>query len=231
MIGRRISVVGASGSGKSHVSHILAELLQLQVHELDEIRDRLQAGQLKASEFAGHVEALVRRDEWIIDGHYVAIRHLIWQRADTVIFINYPLYVVFIQVVNRYLGKKWRHLNRNGGTLRASGSRVGAKSVGLWRQRWGRLLKTFRERQDYGRTLRQPEYDKLIVIELKSRSSTRDWLQAIQVSNIELKSPLERPDYGAANGAPSEPDVKLPPFEARDRIGACGQAPSAQSRQ
>lgn len=184
MIGRRISVVGATGSGKSHVSRILAELLHLQVHELDEFRDNLPGGQLDTCEFTRHVEDLTCRDEWIIDGHYRAIRHMIWQRADTIVFLNYPLYVVFLQLMRRYLKKKWRFLSHNGGELHKSGSNIHARRMGSWRQRWDRLLKTFRERQDYGRTFRLPQYEKLIVIELKSRRATRGWLQTFRANNL-----------------------------------------------
>lgn len=205
MIGRRISVVGATGSGKSHVSRILAELLHLQAHELDQLRDSLSGGQLDTYEFTRHVEDLIHNDEWIIDGHYLAIRHMIWQRADTVVLLNYPLHVVFIQLINRYLKKKLRFPNRNSAVFRTSGAKTHARKMGSWSQRWNRLLKTLRERQDYGRTLRLPEYDKLMVIELKSRKATRGWLQTVHANDIEHRGLSETPSNGAVTGMRNRP--------------------------
>lgn len=210
MIGRRISVVGTTGSGKSHVSRILAGLLHLQVHELDELKDSLLGGgQLDAYEFTRRVEDLTCLDEWIIDGHYVAVRDIIWQRADTVVLINYPLYVVFVQLIDRYLKKKLNYLSSDGRGSHNSGSNIHARKMGVWRQRWNRLLKTLRERQDYGRTLRLPQYDKLIVIELKSRRATRGWLQAVQ-AYIERHGSSEKPSNGAVKGVLSDGCKSLP---------------------
>ena len=98
---KRISVVGTTGSGKSYVSRLLAASLDLQVHELDELRDTVPGGQHNTEEFVTRVDQLTRLSEWVIDGHYVAIRHVIWQRAETVIFINYPLHIVFGQLIYR----------------------------------------------------------------------------------------------------------------------------------
>jgi adenylate kinase family enzyme len=173
-IGTRISVVGASGSGKSHVSRILGEILNLPVSALDALRDSLPGGKSDTREFARHAEILVSRDAWIIDGHYSAIRHLIWRRADTVILLNYPLYIVFIQLIGRYIKKKLGRLRLVSRTDFPASKEAGAS------QRWHRLLKTFRERQDYARTLRSPEYGKTIVIELTSRQATRDWLKSLR---------------------------------------------------
>lgn len=180
-IGKRISVVGASGSGKSHVSRILRELLDLPVCALDDLRDSLPGGALDTWEFARRAEILAARDAWIIDGHYVVIRHLIWQRADTIVLLNYPLYLVFIQILRRYVARKSGRLNLGPHDDQPDNpARAGAG----WRQRWHRLLKIFRERQDYTRILRSPEYGRVNVIELKSRKATQDWLETVRSGQL-----------------------------------------------
>ena len=174
-IGKRISVVGASGSGKSHLSRILGELLDLPVSALDDLCDSLPGGKLDTREFGRHVEILASRDGWIIDGHYLAVRHLIWRRADTVIFLNYPLFIVFTQLLQRYINRKLGSIglgNRSNCPARKdAGSNL----------RWHRLLKTFREHKDYAHSLRSPEYGRTNVIELGSREAARDWLESLRV--------------------------------------------------
>ena len=176
--------MGATGSGKSHLSRILAKLLKLQVHELDDLRDCLPGGQLDAGEFVQRVEFITSGNAWIMDGHYLAVRHIIWQRADTVVFLNYPIYLIFTRLMRRFLVKQWSRIKRGSGEYPTgtSSHNNSARRAGSWNQRWNRLLKTFRERQDYGRTLHSPDYDRLNIIELNSKRATREWIQVLQLN-------------------------------------------------
>ena len=161
---RRISIVGATGSGKSHLARELARKTGLPVHELDTVR------RSDADHFEKSVEALTAADGWIIDGHYRDVRHLIWRRADTVLWLNYSPALVAARLLRRFAAKRRQPSEQARGAEPAKAS---------WRQRLGRLSRTVRERRDYGRVLCSSEYRGLTVVELRSASATEEWLRRL----------------------------------------------------
>ena len=168
---RRISVVGSTGSGKTHLARALADRLGLPLHELDALRWDSTGRELPRSEFVDLVAALAAQDSWIIDGHYRDVRHLIWRRAETVVWLKYPLPVVALRLLGRFRQKR-QALNAG---LGGSAYPVTA----TWGRRLSRLARTIRERREYDRVLRAPEYGALAVIELTSVRATREWLEEL----------------------------------------------------
>ncbi len=55
----------------------------------------------RPAELGRRVEAVVAGESWVIDGNYSAVRHLVWSRADTVIWFDLPRRIVMRQVVAR----------------------------------------------------------------------------------------------------------------------------------
>lgn len=178
--GRRISVIGATGSGKSYLSRLLAEALELPLHQLDAVRDAIPGGQADTAAFGRMVEEIAAGESWVIDGHYVAVRDLIWKRADTVILLDFPLWVVILQLAGRYLGKRRRGRDATPPTAQAASAGAPVRKAGSWKQRRDRILKTLRERREYGQILGNPSYCHLKIIELKSKAEVARWLRSIK---------------------------------------------------
>lgn len=51
--------------------------------------------------FRARVASVAAGDAWVIDGGYSAVRDLIWPRADTVVWLDYPLTVILPRLVAR----------------------------------------------------------------------------------------------------------------------------------
>jgi adenylate kinase family enzyme len=83
-------VVGVSGSGKSTIARRLAEDLSVPCVELDAIYHQPGWTDIPAEEFRSRVAALVTGEGWVIDGNYRAVLPLVWQHADTVIWLDPP---------------------------------------------------------------------------------------------------------------------------------------------
>ena len=105
----RISIVGISGSGKSTLANKLGKKLDLPVFHLDKYfwdvgwKKRYKTKE----EFKSVVDDLASQDKWIIDGNYSSSSSLglRLEKADTIIFLDFPKYKclwrVFIRVLNR----------------------------------------------------------------------------------------------------------------------------------
>jgi len=102
---QRISVVGTSGSGKSTLAKDLAAILDCPWLELDSVYHQENWTPLEEAEFRRRVAAVTAEDRWVIDGGYSSVRPAIWQRADSVVWLDLPKRVVMRRIV-------WRTLRR-----------------------------------------------------------------------------------------------------------------------
>jgi adenylate kinase family enzyme len=100
---RRVSIVGTPGSGKTTVGKRLAASLSAPFVELDAIFHQPDWADLPRDEFRARVRDIVETDDWVIDGNYSAVQDLVWQRGDTVIWLDLPRRVVMQRVVARTL--------------------------------------------------------------------------------------------------------------------------------
>jgi adenylate kinase family enzyme len=99
---RRVSVVGNSGSGKSTLGRALAGRLGVPYVELDSIFHQPGWTELEAEEFRARVSDALAADGWVVDGNYRSrVGGIVRDRADTVVWLDYPRHVVMRRVVKR----------------------------------------------------------------------------------------------------------------------------------
>jgi adenylate kinase family enzyme len=83
-------MVGVSGPGKSTLGRSLAARLAVPYTELDAIHHQPDWAPLPGDEFRDRVTAIAAGDGWVIDGNYSGVLPLVWERADTVIWLDPP---------------------------------------------------------------------------------------------------------------------------------------------
>ena len=99
---QRISVVGSSGSGKSTVARRLATTLGAPYVELDALHWGPDWTAATAEELRERVELATSGSSWVVDGNYQGkIGTLVWDRADTVVWVNPPRWRAMWQSVSR----------------------------------------------------------------------------------------------------------------------------------
>jgi adenylate kinase family enzyme len=132
---QRVSVVGSSGSGKSTLAARLAAALEVPFVELDAIYHQPGWVELDRDEFRRRVGSLVTEPGWVIDGNYGAVRDLVWEAADSVVWIDLPRSTVMRQLVWRTVRRGVRRQelwNGNRESLRNLMSRDADRNVVLW---------------------------------------------------------------------------------------------------
>lgn len=103
----RVVVVGACGSGKTTFARTLAARLAAPCVELDALHHG-PAWSVRPT-FAVDVDLATQGSRWVADGNYSAVRDRLWSRADTIVWLDLPLWLVEYRVIRRSL---WRWIAR-----------------------------------------------------------------------------------------------------------------------
>lgn len=97
----RVSVVGVPGSGKTRVGRQVAASLGVPFIELDSIFHQPGWVELPVDDFRKRVTEALPAPAWVVDGNYSAVRDLVWQRADTVVWLDLPRRRVMSRIILR----------------------------------------------------------------------------------------------------------------------------------
>ncbi len=173
---KRVVVIGTSSSGKTTLAREIARAIKAPHVELDALYWRPDWKGASEEEFRAAVANAAAGERWVIDGNYGRVRDLIWPRATTVVWLNYPLPTVFLRGLARTIR---RIVNReelfasNRETFRRSF--LSADSI-LW---W--ILTSYKRRRREYRVLlsgaREPGLD---VVELATPGEARSFLDALR---------------------------------------------------
>lgn len=98
---KRIVVIGTTSSGKSTLAKQIAEKFNLNFIELDALYWEEKWTPAPILKFWERVENVVKEENWVIAGNYSSIRHIIWARAEVIIWLDYPFHIVFWRLIRR----------------------------------------------------------------------------------------------------------------------------------
>jgi len=169
-------VVGTTGSGKTTVARRLSEALQLPHVELDALLWGPNWTQAPDVVFRERVSQALAGDFWIADGNYSIVRDLVWARAEMLVWLDYPLWVMMSRLF-------WRTLRRgitkqelwNGNRERLLTQFLSSDSLFLW------ALKSYwKRKRNFPVLFKKPEYSHLVVVHLRSPRSSREWLSGME---------------------------------------------------
>ena len=174
----RIIVIGTTGSGKSMLAERLAKKLGIDFIELDALHWLPNWKHVSDVEFRVLVERATRTPGWVIAGNYSAIRDISWPRAEVIVWLDYPLRIIFWRLWRRTWSRWWTQellWNTNYERLLPQ-FKIWSADESLFN--W--LFKTYwRRKREYPLLFVLPEYAHLKVLHFNNPKETEDWLLSL----------------------------------------------------
>ena len=177
---QRILILGSTGSGKSTLAKALAVIIGARHIELD--AENFIAGwqNRPTHDFRERIDRETRTEKWIIDGNYGSQRDVSWPRADTAIFLDYPLMIVLWRLTKRITR---RAVTRE--DLWGTGNRENFVQHLQWNKDslyfWA-IKHHKRRRREVPLLMQTPEYTHLRFVYLTSPRQTSAWLDAVRAA-------------------------------------------------
>ncbi len=105
---QKILILGCAGSGKTTLANHLSEICGIPIIYLD--REYWSAGWVETEQevWEEKIGRLVEENSWIMDGNYLGTLKMRSLYADTVIFLDLPAIICFLNVFKRLI-KYWGH--------------------------------------------------------------------------------------------------------------------------
>ena len=171
-------VGGSTSTGKSTFARALAARIGAPVIELDEIRHGPDWTETPDALFRERLDPLTAGESWVVDGNYAFARDLTWARADTFVWLDYPLRLILWRLfwrTNRRILR--REVLWNGNRERFANAYLSSDSLYLWvfRRFWLR-------RRNWPRLLAETQYARLRVHRFRTPGEARRWLENVMPS-------------------------------------------------
>ncbi len=172
---QRINVVGTSCSGKTTLARAIARRRGLPSVELDALFWGPGWEPVAPDLFRSRVSDAAAADRWVLDGGYSTVRAIIWERADTVVWLDYPMRTVLARWARRTMIRlRTREEFWPGTGNRERFSHVAGRRSLLW---W--ILSTHRRRR--GTMAAQlAAHPHLRQVRLRSPAQAERWLATVQ---------------------------------------------------
>ena len=171
----RLSIIGTTGSGKSTLARQAAQALAAPCVELDAIHwQRPDWTPISQAEFRRQVAEVVCEKRWVIEGGYSAVRPLVWERADTVIWLDYSFPITFSRLLRRTARRVACRETLWGANRETLALCLSRDSILLW------CLKTHGpNRRKFAEQLALPENQHLCVRRFRSPPQAKAWLKGL----------------------------------------------------
>ncbi len=172
---KRVVVVGTSGAGKTTLAGELARVLDVSHVELDAYRHGPNWTETPDDIFRQNISDALTGQRWVVDGNYSVARDIVWARATTMVWLDYPFYVTFSRLFLRTMSRYFRRTELwNGNREDLKGVLFTRDSLFVWafRTHW-------RRRKSMPVAFALPEYAHLDVLRFRSPRAADRWLKSL----------------------------------------------------
>ena len=163
---KRLHIIGMPGAGKTTLARRLAREFGLPFVELDALFWGAHWMPASRDVFRRRVASSLRDGRWVACGNHASVRDLVWARADTVIWLDYPLWLGLSRLFARATQRGVDWLRRE----RAEAFNHDSLLLYAFRAQAER-------RTDFAALFAHPEYAHLRVLRFRAPSEMEMWVQ------------------------------------------------------
>ena len=170
---QRVAIVGTTGAGKTTLGRRLAARLGGDFIDMDVLNWGPDWTPAPVPVLRERVSAALAGERWVVAGNYNRVRDIVWGRADTLIWLDYPLPVTLWRLFRRTVRRIFTQEELWGGNRERFRDQFASRdSLFLW------ALKThYRRRREYPADLARPEYGHLRVLRFRRPGALEKWLR------------------------------------------------------
>ena len=171
---KRIIIVGVSGSGKTYTAKKLGKLLNIHSYDLDEYYWNPNWQKKDRQEFTNTVTKIVSAETWIVSGNFSSFDQAIWQRCDSVIWLDYSFFRCLAQSLKRSLKRiVYKIPCCNGNYETFSQLFFSRNSIILW------VLRSYNKRRAFYSEIFNDLSNKKTLIRFQSPKETNKWFKQL----------------------------------------------------
>jgi adenylate kinase family enzyme len=105
---KRVLIIGPCGSGKSTLARELAPLMRLPLTHMDQLGWQSGWVETGKAELNASLATVVAQDEWLIEGNYGSTLAPRLARADSVIYLDFPIRLCLWRLIRRIASNRGR---------------------------------------------------------------------------------------------------------------------------
>ena len=105
---RRVLIIGPCGSGKSTLARELAPRMGLPLVHMDQLGWQTGWVETEKAELNARLAGVVAQDAWLIEGNYGSTLAPRLARADTVIYLDFPIRLCLWRLIKRIVTHRGR---------------------------------------------------------------------------------------------------------------------------
>jgi adenylate kinase family enzyme len=177
---KRVVVVGTSCSGKTTLARDIASILEIPHFELDVLH--WGPNWTCREYFEENVTKAVQNPSWTIDGNYRKVRDLIWDRVDTIIWLNYSFSLVFWRALKRTIPRVFLKQTIFAGNRETFRIAFFSSDSILW---W--VIKTYRKRiKEYSKLFSGNQFPNIKIIEFRHPKQADKFLHDLKTNREKI---------------------------------------------
>ncbi len=104
---KRIYIIGNSASGKTSLAKQLSRILKIKAYDLDDFYWQKKFAKKRNPKIVEKlVKKVTRRKTWVIEGVYSSCVTCSLEKADLIIWLDYPVHVITWRLLKRQIKKR-----------------------------------------------------------------------------------------------------------------------------